>query len=201
MEFLAKAGFASPYFITDSNRVINSMSEPAVLASVDEMTLELLACGIGELALSQKKDKFARENATLGYDAARQALDEIIDGRSPSEHLVLRHPLLILTHRLDKAALAPLLIMKMRGWVQTLAVRFSTPDEVIVALDVFTKCAKPKPNGGTVIVFDGIRNLSVVSGRYATVFSTDTNCDGILKNHPDIASDKPLTEEEYSFFE
>jgi hypothetical protein len=202
MEFRAEARFASPYFVTDASRAISQVVEPAVLVNAGEMTLELLAFGVGELALLQEKAGVSRKDRparTIGFDAAQEALAQIIDKGVPAKPLVLLRPLLVLSLRLDKAALAPLLIVKMRGSIQTLAVRFTSSSELAAVLDALATCAQPRTTGGAVIVFDGVPKLHVVSGTTTTVLSTDTNCEGILKKYPGIAADKPLTQKDYLF--
>ena len=135
-------------------------------------------------------------------DAVHGALMQIIEKGVSAEPLELPRPLLVLALKVEKAALAPLLVLKMRGQLQSLAIQFSTADhQVIEMVNAFASVAQPVPGGEVLFTFEHIHNLCVLSGVNATAFSTEANTDELISKYPGIARDKPLSEEEYLFYE
>jgi len=170
MEHLLETGYASPYFVTDPQRSIAEMTAPAVFLALDEFNLDTFAACLAALK------KLSEQRALKGL------LDVIGNGKT-GEAILFDQPLLVLARRINDNALAPLLILKMRGYFQTLALACEphTPTERIdigAALGAGTRVSE------TLWLWAEARPLNVVSGAKASALSTERSCEELLKQYP-----------------
>jgi hypothetical protein len=191
MERTIAAGFATPYFITQPERAVACMEGPAALFCRRVLTLKDLAAWLG--AFVYKTDG-APAGEQAGAERALKALREIIECGKPAEALPLPHPLLVLSEGLDRQSLAALLLVKLRGYRQTLALdasggRFDVTETRDWLIHGATWAPEPvlSSRDGDVAGFGQVRGLRVVSGVKETVLSTEDDCERILARHPSLA--------------
>jgi len=205
MERTIAAGFASPYFITQPDRAVAYMAEPAVLFCRRAVTLSYLAAWLGAWADRPASAPSAvlrpppRPGERVGEERALKALREIVECGKPAEALPFPHPLLVMAEGLDKLALAALLVVKLRGLCQTLAVeasggRFDVAETRHWLVQGLTTPPGPilSARDGDLAGFGQVRGLWVVSGMTETVLSSEGDCARILARHPNLPQQGPL---------
>jgi hypothetical protein len=206
MDRTIQTGFAEQHFVTHPDHVVACMEEPAALFCGSMLTLEHLAAWIGRLPpppVGVFARWFGAPEPEKGPDEADalKALREIVQCGKPSKPLPLPYPLLVLAPAIEKTALAALLVIKMRGYCQTLVL--TGPHETLDVSTLRTSLIQGSSHAPEPLVnlpdcdlsgFGPIQGLRIVCGMTATVFSTESDCEEILKRHPALAQTGPPPE-------
>ncbi|HYF51110.1 MAG TPA: hypothetical protein VEJ63_16975 [Planctomycetota bacterium] len=192
LESVFDLGYASEYFITDPNRGIAQMSSPAAITSFDEFTLDVLATSLGELALVSEKGRWPWSKTEpakpLGHEKAMAGLLDVIASGQSAVPLFLDRPLLVLTRGLNQNALAPLLLFKMRGHFQTLALDFSNrePSELFELSVELQKASPCQIISESLFVWPCVEKLNILSGQGRSAVSMTLEPAALQAKHPEI---------------
>lgn len=200
-------GMATPYFVTQADRSIATVEDPAVLVLHNEpLTLDTLGRFLAFLnedppprkpgfRLFGKPEKMPPPPPAL--DRARAMLKVItVDNTWPdaSQLVYTSHPVVILAKTIEVNALQALTVIKLRGYFQTLALDISGCLDIVPAL--LASLGREKSAGiplfagigRTVAGYGSFQGLTVVSGLRATVVATGLTADQVLAQHPDLAT-------------
>lgn len=204
MERTIQVGFAERHFVTQPEQVVACMDEPGVLFCEDTLTLEHLAAWIGRFP-PPAPHVFTRWFGApepvedLGEEGALKALREIVQCGKPSKPLPLPFPMLVLAPTIDQVALAALLVIKLRGICQTLAL--TAPREALDVAGLRTSLVQMAVHPPEQLIawpdrnltgFGPVQGLRVISGMTMTVFSTEGDYEQILKRHTELSQKGPL---------
>lgn len=199
-------GMAAPYFVTQADRSIACVAEPAMLIAREPMGLDTLAHFLAFLAEEPTKPTrnprwwFGRNETpkprASALERARTMLRAITVGNRwprPEESVATRHPVFVLANTLDAATLQALSVLKLRGYVATLAIDVAPCTGLLPALmrmldEDAPGHAPPFADPFKIAAgYGAIRELTVIAGRKATVFSNTLAADEILGRYPDLA--------------
>ena len=204
-------GMVTPYFITQADRSIAELENPAVLVSHEPLVLDTLALFLTFLnedppppkpkqgfKFFGKKEAFSAPALPPALDRAHTMLRAItVENRwpKPEESVYTTHPIVVLANTLQLDALQALTVMKLRGFMQSVALDISTcPDIVPGFLDLLSR-EKPADtlvftaSRGIAVGYGSYRGLTVVSGLRDTVFATNLVAGQILDQHPELSTE------------
>lgn len=207
MKMLVPAGMMSPYFITRPDRSTADMTEPSVLVARLPLTLDVLALFLAfldEEAEPPRKRGFrflggngAKTASVPAPERARAMLRAITAETrwpGPGELVWTSHPVAVLTPGTDLPVLQALTVIKLRGFVQCLAVDISSCMELAPGLQAFVAAGQPggapafTAAGGLVAGYRARPGLAVVSGMRATAFAFGTTPDQLFAEYPELAA-------------
>jgi hypothetical protein len=206
MNMKLPVGMVTPYFVTQAERSIADVRDPAVLISRERLALDTLALFLAFLNedLQPRKPGFrlfgkreAPPAPPPALDRARAMLRAItVESRwpGPAESVHTNHPVVVLANTLDLDVIQALSVMKLRGYILSIALDISTCNDIIPAfLDLLGRenpGATPPftAPGGIVTGYGSYRGLTVVSGLRSTVFATGLVAGQILDQYPELAS-------------
>lgn len=205
-------GMMTPYFVTQADRSIAILEHPAVLVSRNPLTIDILAGFLAFLnedlpAARSRRRLFGKKEAPSpprpAIERAHAMLRAIaVEHRwpEPTELIHTRHPVVVLGNTVAQDTLEALVVMKLRGCIQAVALDISTCTDIVpVVLD---RLGRKKPDGTVpfadpcgVAGYDSYPGLTVVSGLRATVFATGLAVGQILDQYPELTSApaEPLT--------
>ena len=197
-------GLASPYFITEADRAIACIRDPAMLICRNRLTLDTFS---RFLAFLHRDGPASRAGSSLfksdkptappspPLERARRMLHAIaVEKQWPAatDCVFVEEPLVVLGNPIDPDVLLALTVMKLRGFIRSLAVDVSADSASLPALietlaqEEYAKTSIFMPEGGACIGFRVLSGLAVVSGLRATVIATGLSMNEILHQHPGL---------------
>ena len=199
-------GMMTPYFVTQADRSIADFTAPALLVSRQRLTLDTLALVLAFLNEDPPPCKpgfrlFGKQEAPQApappLDRALTMLRAItVEHRwpKPLESVYTNHPVVVLANTVELDVLHALSIMKLRGYIQSVALDISTCMDIMPAFLTLLSHERP---GDTplftalkdiVVGYGSYNELTVVSGLRATVFATGLTTGQILDQYPELVS-------------
>lgn len=206
MNMKLPVGMVSPCFVMQADRSITNFESPAILISREPLVLDTLALFLAFLNedLPPRKPAFRlfgkREvpPAPLPVlDRARTMLRAItVENRwpEPVESVHTNHPVVVMANTLDRDVLQALSVMKLRGYILSIALDISTCLDIVPAFLSLLGSEKPggtplfTASGDIVLGYGSYRGLTMVSGLRDTVFATGLVAGQILDQHPELVS-------------